>query len=752
MREVLIRVRGLVAPRRIVAMWLLLALGPCALVALPLLDQPGYELAAALALIHGLFGLALAIAVGRVEREAPGRNFPLAAIATTVALWAALVPPLIAATATALISTRCNPFATTAFFPLLTLPSSLVAASAGVVVGSLTRRWWSSALGWLAVVLTSAVHTVWPIVFGPQVFAYAHLAGYLPGPIYDEELHVPAALGWFRLGSVALAVGLMALRAPRGRARNATLAAALSTFGLVEAAGTRLGFRMNDAALVEALGGTKDLGTLVVHYPKELPEQLVTRMVDDARFRFFQVQTFLGQPPRRPVTVWWYRSSDEKQRLVGAASTQFSKPWRSEVHVDGTSFPNGVLKHELVHAMAAGWGAWPFGVTATLGVLPQTGVIEGLAVAADNPVDDLRLHEWAAAMKRKALLPDVKALMGADGFFAASAARAYTAAGSFVRWLVETKGPGQVLALYRDGDFQRAFGEPLDTLVAGYLAFLDGVPLDEQAVNQAFGRFKGGSLFARPCAREVAKLLEEAGATQGEQAVAIYRRCQVLQPDEPHHTLSLARTLVRLRRFDEAARTLDELLPVAEPNAALWADVALERVALAMSPRGEHATPTAEDDARAKSLLEAVIARQVSPTMDRTARVRLAALEGPRAQREAVTRYFDGAGARLYWLRGAVDDGGWPVAYLLGRRLIDEAEPGEALRWLARTLDDPQTPPSVAKETARLSIEAAFAAHDCARLETLAASGRFGATFDARAADWVQRCAFVSSDNARGAK
>ena len=103
----------------------------------------------------------------------------------------------------------------------------------------------------------------------------------------------------------------------------------------------------------------------------------------------------------------------------------------------------------------------------------------------------------------------------------------------------------------------------------------------------------------------------------------------MLQPDEPHHSLSVARALKRLHRLDEAATTLDSLLPVAEPNAALWADVALDRVALAM---------TAKDDARAKSLLEAIIERQVSPTMARTARVRLAALEGPPAQREAVSK------------------------------------------------------------------------------------------------------------------
>ena len=39
------------------------------------------------------------------------------------------------------------------------------------------------------------------------------------------------------------------------------------------------------------------------------------------------------------------------ERLVGAAHTQFAKPWRREIHVNGLSFPHPVIKHELVHAM-----------------------------------------------------------------------------------------------------------------------------------------------------------------------------------------------------------------------------------------------------------------------------------------------------------------------------------------------------------------------------------------------------------------
>ncbi len=744
MREVLIRVRALLGHRKLFALWAVIAGGSCGLVALPLLNQPGYELAAALSLVHGLVGGIFAVGVGRVEREATDRNFPLAAITATLVLWLGLVPPLVVATLAAALSTRCDPFATAAFVPLLTLPSSLVAAAAGVFVGSVTRRWWSSALGWLAVIAVSAAHTTCPILFGPQIFAYAHLAGYLPGPLYDEALRVPNALLWFRLGSVALAVAAIAARARRRRARTVTLAVSVLVFVALEVNGTSLGFRMSDAALREALGGTAETAQLIVHYPRELEPADVTRLVDDVRFRYAQIATFLGQTPPGRVTVWWYRSSAEKQRLVGAADTQFSKPWRREVHVDSVEFPHRVLKHELVHAMAAVWGAPPFGVTAQ-GLWPAVGIVEGLAVAADNPVDDLRLHEWAAAMKRKGLLPDVRVLLDATGFYSVPPSRAYTTAGSFLRYLGDQYGGERLRVLYRAGDFSQAYGKSLATLADDYERFLDGVPLDEAAVNAAFGRFKGGSIFERPCAREVANLLAGVGSEPLERALATYQRCQAIQPAEPRHRLNQARVLHRLHRDAEATALEDRLLTELEQEIALWAEVAMERAALALELR---------DEALARALLTRIIERQVSPTMERTARVRLAGLDQPQPAREAIARYFDGPNDRtkLYFLaRASTQRPAWPLAYLLGRRLAQDHEPAEALQVLSAVLDDPSTPASVARETVRLAIEAAFAVGDCARLRLLAARPADPA-FEARAADWVERCAFVSGDKALGAK
>src|SRR5690606_27607511 len=129
------------------------------------------------------------------------------------------------------------------------------------------------------------------------------------------------------------------------------------------------------------------------------------------------------------------------RRLVGAAGTQFAKPWLAQLHIDARGHPHPVLKHELAHLIAAPLGRRPFGVSATaLGFLPIQGLIEGAAVAADWPADDLTVHEKAAALERMGLAPRLDRILDAAGFWSQPASRAYSYAGSFVRWLVEAHG------------------------------------------------------------------------------------------------------------------------------------------------------------------------------------------------------------------------------------------------------------------------------------------------------------------------
>jgi tetratricopeptide (TPR) repeat protein len=343
---------------------------------------------------------------------------------------------------------------------------------------------------------------------------------------------------------------------------------------------------------------------------------------------------------------------------------------------------------------------------------------------ADNPFDELTLHEWAAAMKKKNLLPDVASLMSAQGFYGAPPSRAYATAGSFLRYLAETRGKEKLRDLYRDADFQRAYGEPLSKLAADYVTFLDSVPLEPNAVTQAFARFHRGSLFDRPCAREVNALADRAREVAGTnitEASALIARCRALQPDEPSHVLSQANALRREGDNTGAAALLDEELRRLAREPSPWADAALARVDLAVEQN---------DIPRARELLLKLLASDAAPAVDRTAHIRLDGLETP-----AINRYFRKADDAAVLLALSQAGDSVPLHYLLGRRLTQLGDAKAALPHLQLVLN--QNPPlSLERETRRLAIEAAYASGNCPLLNVLAQNSP-------RYLDWAQRCAFA---------
>jgi hypothetical protein len=407
-------------------------------------------------------------------------------------------------------------------------------------------------------------------------------------------------------------------------------------------------------------------------------------------------------------------------------------------------FPHSVIKHELVHALAAPFGAKPFGVTARYGgLVPVAGVIEGMAVAGDDPIDELTLHEWAAGMKEQTLLPDVRSLMTLDGFYDAPPARAYAAAGSFLRWLGETRGGEKLRALYLKGDFQGVYGMPIDGLAAEWEKFLGTVPLDPAAVNQAMSRFRQKSLFHRACAREVEALKREAGAklrSDPDKALELYQRISDLQPDDYRHELKRAQELDRAGRKQQAADALDKLAPAVAGDSAAAIDVAMERADVAWQLQQPDVT---------KAQLEKVLQLTPSPQMDRTAHVKLAGLAAqPPEVGRAIWQYF-GPGSddvKLLVLREALTKtpAQSEVAYLIGRKVASHGDqPMLAVKYLSQALTGTSLAPSIRREALRLKLESRFLSGDCAGLKEEAATlADYGTVFKRRTDEWLERCAF----------
>ena len=254
MRQVLFRATELLRRPPVLVLAGALAAGGSALVFLPLFGVPGFELGLTLSIAVGLLGGGTGIAAVHQERrllagQAPGQaldsprpdtpgRMAWRALAPALLLnLGAVVPPFLAATLYALVGTRCDPFALVGFYPLLTLPSAVLSAVAGVFCGFATRRWGRAVLLYLGLILLSALPTAWPIVFGPQVYAFNHFLGHMPGPLYDEALAISSALLWFRLETLLLALAVFALTVlcldvPEARLRRPRLrAGALAVLG-----------------------------------------------------------------------------------------------------------------------------------------------------------------------------------------------------------------------------------------------------------------------------------------------------------------------------------------------------------------------------------------------------------------------------------------------------------------------------------------------------------------------------------------
>ena len=220
----------------------------------------------------------------------------------------------------------------------------------------------------------------------------------------------------FRVEAATSAVALVALAEAAVRARRAGLRAAaaplvaLAVAGGAALAGARYAATRSCSpatrdGIARALGGRREGPRCTLLFPAEKPAAAAGALLAECEFHAADFARALGlaAPPRVTVTV--YRSAAEKRRLVGAAATEFAKPWLGEVHVVDSPSPHPLLRHELVHAVAGAIAKGPLRVPARAGVLPSPGLVEGLAVALEVPRGDWTIHEWSRAARDLGLPP-----------------------------------------------------------------------------------------------------------------------------------------------------------------------------------------------------------------------------------------------------------------------------------------------------------------------------------------------------------
>ncbi|MGN6110969.1 MAG: hypothetical protein ACTHU0_38080 [Kofleriaceae bacterium] len=785
-----------VAMRRAVGRWrlriwvgLAVALG-LGLGRLPLFGVLGFELALAAALFSAIMGLDVGRAVARelqtmdapgIARATwPGRTLARStAGAAGLAIAVAAIPALISAVRGIWVPTCDWWFGIEAYLALPIATAALAGATGhaiGVLVGP--RRWIGGILG-VVVLLAVAAAALYRFYATPPVYTYNAILGYFPGNLYDENVRLTAALVWSRLEQLLWVIAALALlasrldvaafrarlRAPRPagprRATWATAALATAAALVLHTQAGRLGYAPDVDDFQDALGGRLETAHFVITYARtpEIEEE-IDLIARDHEFRYAQVVRQVGVEPPGKIHSFVFADREQKARLFGARDVEMAKPWRREIYLEHRPFPHGSLRHEIAHAVASAFGDPIFGVSAqtVLGVpmMISPGMIEGFAVAVDWPAgyDRPSPHEAVRAMQELGRLPSVGSLFGLQ-FFTVSSARGYTTAGSFLRFLLDRHGPERLRTLYQTGgDFDAAYGMPRGALEAEWRAMVSEIALPPSTIKGQEERFRGGSVFSRPCPHAIAARRERAYEALGDgdrpRAVALLREVCSDAPEEPRHRMELGDLL-----------SVGDLIERTEAELS-WISIAYDRDGVTSSLRAqayERLARLAGERGRlerARAIVGEAVELPIDPNERRTLDGMAFALAHPGPAAIALRNYFFAPGRGVpsvhHALLATIAEPQLGFGhYLLGLQRAARGEWDTAAPELALALAQGLPGPAFVKNAARRLAVAAYRTGDLHRLSVAIAtlgSSSMSSGDRALAQDWFER---MQLDAAAGA-
>lgn len=716
-----------------------------ALMGSPLTGVLGYESAQLVAL---LFPFLVPWVGSHGDRKSnphdlPRLIFPLAILALLPAVLLAL---------NALRIPNCAPWQGLAFYGLLAGGNLLIWSGLWLWLGSWgISRGIQRLLYFVAVLLTLGLNLLQPVLH-PQLFAYSAFWGFFPGPIYDEVLIISDKVLWSRATGLAVALffwaGALQRRSGSADARWWSLVAwvalglALSSYALFP----RFHLTGWTDQVRRELGGQIQTRHATLYYAKDLfqgPDGAgrLQAVCDDLDYTYESVAEWLNltADERKPVTVYLHGNARLKKQLIGAGATQFAHVWRRELHIQHEEPPHSVLRHEMVHLLAADW-APPLGIP-----LLNFGLVEGLAEAGERQDVRFTPEVWSHYLEATGKRIPLADMLAPWDFWRAPANKAYGEWGAFLGWLFESRGAALFRRAYGGESFEQAYGAKLEELESEWLESLKAVEMtsfEQWAVEESSRR---RSLFEKPCARELARLrdLRDGHLRQGEAPEAL-SVCHQIEQFEFNLVDDLWRWVQAAARAGDAAHFADLAGRMhAHPDldagmlrnlTVLEADMAWREGRLEEALEGYH---------------RAVVADWNSGTQ-REIVLKIAAIEnGDNEDREALHRYLESATppveTEMFLLRMAQrgTPASWAFSYLLLKRLAGRGAWDEIQAWRQQAgwdLDYPEFRTNWEREKilARLSYETGQPLEAAERFARLAAESPWRG--EGRALkDWAER-------------
>ncbi|HKI46365.1 MAG TPA: hypothetical protein VKA08_13635 [Balneolales bacterium] len=340
----------------------------------------------------------------------------------------------------------------------------------------------------------------------PQVYFFNHVWGGWPGPLYDSAVRFTTQDLFFRFVTFCWAALLWLLPSfwHQRFAKWGVLVLTVS-LGLSYAQMPFVHIITPRWYLKQVLSGRVEGQNVVIYYdPSRYSTYDIHKYLDKAEFDVSEICHDLKiQPPtgRNRVECFFYGDVWQKKELVGAKYTSYVPVWNpvNQVHIAKSAIDQ-VLRHELVHVLAKQFGgpilnaSWSIGLT------------EGLAVSlAPDESEYATIDQIVAASKPWPSARDIENALSFSGFYEGRANVSYITAGSFVHYLLDKWPVSDFKKAYRSSDLADGYPVSVDSLVAGWHAALEKIPVDSTDMAVSAHLFSIPSIFEKKCPHKLTR-------------------------------------------------------------------------------------------------------------------------------------------------------------------------------------------------------------------------------------------------------
>jgi hypothetical protein len=463
-------------------------------------------------------------------------------------------------------------------FPVLALDSAL-----GLWIGRLTGR------ARLALVASAAflfAYLVWVAMdwyLDPSFRVLTHLLVLIEGDlIRGRDLSATGVA--YRMATLLFAGALCAwgmATYPRSKRSGGLAGGTSAPFSLVVTAALLLvlggvvhwqsssALKPSRGDLERAYALTRQRGSVVVHAdPAAVTLREADAVLAEADLWVSRLEERMGVIPDQLIHVFLHVDRQAMGRWTGAEHVHFALPSKNEIHVHKATVPHPTLGHELVHVLGRQLAGGLLGVPTAFGLLPNSGMIEGLAMAMTPELElaqGLTLREKAAALRQTGLAPPIDELFGQYfaflRFWRHPPGNAYITAGAVVEAVAAHAGREGLARVYRTGRLSAAFDseQAFAAFLAEHDTALAQAALPEDAIPQVERYYARPSILSETCDPAATAVAAEvrAAAQRGEFDVA-EARAQGAEGNLTGATLLALASAAEL--LDERDRAINYLL------------------------------------------------------------------------------------------------------------------------------------------------------------------------------------------------